>query len=239
MRPIAADLRNGTISAEAMSVQSGGMGESRGLCINAIPHVLAFHAQQDPVSGEVNPALSGGSGQSTTAIVAWKECQSGAVTSSVFGTITAARSRAGIEGIVGPLLAGGSGGLGHRAGADEAASGHILPVAFAENSRAEVRLEGGDGQTTGALKTGGGKPGQSYPAVDDRRLAVRRLTPTECERLQGFGDGWTDIPGASDSARYRAIGNSKAVPVVRWVGERIAAWDRAHPEDRLQYKGLW
>ncbi|MCH9838629.1 DNA cytosine methyltransferase [bacterium] len=50
---------------------------------------------------------------------------------------------------------------------------------------------------------------------------VRRLTPTECERLQGFPDGHTDVPGASDAARYRAIGNSKAVPVVRWVGERL------------------
>ena len=37
---------------------------------------------------------------------------------------------------------------------------------------------------------------------------IRRLTPLECERLQGFPDGWTDLPGASDSARYRALGNS-------------------------------
>ena len=37
---------------------------------------------------------------------------------------------------------------------------------------------------------------------------IRRLTPLECERLQGFSDGWTDIPGASDSARYKALGNS-------------------------------
>ena len=37
---------------------------------------------------------------------------------------------------------------------------------------------------------------------------IRRLTPLECERLQGFPDSWTDIPGASDSARYKALGNS-------------------------------
>lgn len=54
---------------------------------------------------------------------------------------------------------------------------------------------------------------------------VRRLTPTECERLQGFPDGWTEIDGASDSARYKALGNSMAVPVMRWIGERIAAVD--------------
>ena len=42
---------------------------------------------------------------------------------------------------------------------------------------------------------------------------IRRLTPLECERLQGFPDGWTDIPGASDSARYKALGNSVRYPV--------------------------
>ena len=50
---------------------------------------------------------------------------------------------------------------------------------------------------------------------------MRRLTPLECERLQGFPDGWTDIENASDTARYKALGNSMAVPVMRWIGERI------------------
>lgn len=62
---------------------------------------------------------------------------------------------------------------------------------------------------------------------------VRRLTPLECERLQGFPDGWTDVlhegRPASDSARYKALGNSMAVPVMRWIGERIRrvedGWD--------------
>ena len=58
-------------------------------------------------------------------------------------------------------------------------------------------------------------------------MKVRRLTPLECERLQGFPDGWTDVPHngkpASDSARYKALGNSMAVNVMRWLGERIAA----------------
>jgi len=54
-------------------------------------------------------------------------------------------------------------------------------------------------------------------------MAVRRLTPTECERLQGFPDGWTDIlPTTPDGPRYKAIGNSMAVPVMRWIGSRIA-----------------
>ena len=52
---------------------------------------------------------------------------------------------------------------------------------------------------------------------------IRRLTPLECERLQGFPDGWTDIPGASDSARYKALGNSVAIPCVEFIMGRIAA----------------
>ena len=51
---------------------------------------------------------------------------------------------------------------------------------------------------------------------------IRRLTALECERLQGFPDGWTDLPGASDSARYRALGNSVAIPCVEFIMRGIA-----------------
>lgn len=97
-------------------------------------------------------------------------------------------------------------------------------AAFAENSRQEVRLEGGDGQITGALSSGGGKVGQGYPAAIVG-MAVRRLTPVECERLQGFPDGHTDVPyrgkPAADGPRYKAIGNSMAVPCMAFIGQRI------------------
>ncbi|MEF6320194.1 Dam family site-specific DNA-(adenine-N6)-methyltransferase [Escherichia coli] len=176
-------------------------------------------------------------------------------------------------------------------------------IAFAENSRGEILLQGGDGQITGPLSTGGGKPGQGFPAIafsykyhgadatvdmsptlragnhdtshansgqppaiciqhasigrhdaagpqgkgyqedvaftqDSRSSAdvvqygmqVRRLTPVECERLQGFPDNHTmiswrgkDADECPDGPRYKAIGNSMAVPVMRWIGERIAA----------------
>lgn len=60
---------------------------------------------------------------------------------------------------------------------------------------------------------------------------VRRLTPVECERLQGFSDDWTQVPyrgkSAADGPRYRAIGNSMAVPVMAWIGSRIAAVEQA------------
>lgn len=58
--------------------------------------------------------------------------------------------------------------------------------------------------------------------IVEKRNLIRRLTPLECERLQGFPDGWTDIPGASDSARYKALGNSVAIPCVDFVLRGIA-----------------
>jgi DNA (cytosine-5)-methyltransferase 1 len=99
-------------------------------------------------------------------------------------------------------------------------------VAFAENSRAELRLCGGDGTVSSQITTGGGKPGQGQPCVAET-WAVRRLTPTECERLQGFPDGYTQVPyrgkSAADGPRYKALGNSMAVNVMRWIGRRIEA----------------
>ena len=56
-------------------------------------------------------------------------------------------------------------------------------------------------------------------------MAVRRLTPVECERLQGFPDSYTDIKSKGkptpDGPRYKALGNSMAVPVMAWIGQRI------------------
>lgn len=62
-------------------------------------------------------------------------------------------------------------------------------------------------------------------ALRSGQRTVRRLTPRECERLQGFPDDYTLVPYrgrlAADGPRYKAIGNSMAVPVMRWIGERI------------------
>lgn len=62
----------------------------------------------------------------------------------------------------------------------------------------------------------------------NQSVAVRRLTPVECERLQGFPDNFTAVPWRGkpadqcpDGPRYKALGNSMAVPVMRWIGERI------------------
>lgn len=161
-----------------------------------------------------------------------------------------------------------------------------LTVAFAQNSRGELRFENGDGQITGALSAGGGIPGQGMPVAlsvslrgratgamaelgdslastlrasqggSDKahalqassevhlqctlhprtqtpdgmlfaRWHVRRLMPVECERLQGMPDQYTQIPFrgevAADGPRYAAIGNSMAVPCMRWLGARLVA----------------
>jgi DNA (cytosine-5)-methyltransferase 1 len=88
------------------------------------------------------------------------------------------------------------------------------------------------------ITSGGGKPGQGYPAAMVGS-SIRRLTPWECELLQGFPFGWTclcmpladyaDDPDAAalrcrcpDSPRYRALGNAVTVPVIHWLGARLA-----------------
>ena len=63
-----------------------------------------------------------------------------------------------------------------------------------------------------------------YASVVVPPSVVRRLTPTECERLQGFPDGWTE--GQADSHRYKQMGNAVAVPVVEWIMERLVACDK-------------
>lgn len=104
------------------------------------------------------------------------------------------------------------------------------PVAFAQNTRDEVRYVNGDGAISGALAA---NPGMKQTSYVKEGSVVRRLTPRECERLQGMPDDWTRIPYRGKSAddcpdgpRYKAIGNSMAVPVMRWIGERIAMVDK-------------
>jgi DNA (cytosine-5)-methyltransferase 1 len=98
----------------------------------------------------------------------------------------------------------------------------IHAVAVTENQRAEVRLS----DYTFPVATGGGKPGQGYPAVlvqEEQQYAVRKLTPLECERLQGFPDYWTDIIDSKDTPRYIALGNSIAIPCAEYIMKGIAA----------------
>ena len=119
---------------------------------------------------------------------------------------------------------------GFDASEDGTGRGQPIVAAFHENQRAEVTTH----DVACTLKGHGGKPGQGYAAAMIGP-AVRRLTPRECERLQGMPDDYTLIPWRGkpaeecpDGPRYKAIGNSKAIPVVRWIGRRIQ-----HQLDRL------
>ena len=82
-------------------------------------------------------------------------------------------------------------------------------------------------ETVGALTSSDSKGiNNQYVSQDkcvvDGVFLIRRLTPRECERLQGYPDDWTDIPGASDAARYKALGNSVAIPCVEYLMQGIA-----------------
>jgi len=131
-----------------------------------------------------------------------------------------------------------SGGNGHR-GHQDGVNSTLLPVVMAHGqANAEIVSDGSPSLTTNheapilwemqhaseayresggiapALQARMGTVGNNIPMV-----GVRRLMPVECERLQGFPDGWTE--GLSDSVRYRLLGNAVAVPVAEWIGRRI------------------
>lgn len=110
-------------------------------------------------------------------------------------------------------------GQGSRQGGER----EFVAQSFAQNQLGEVRV----GDVFNTLNTNSNASGRNTPMLMTQ-MAVRRLTPTECERLQGFPDGYTQIPwrkkpaeDCPDGPRYKALGNSWAVPVVAWIGERI------------------
>lgn len=104
-------------------------------------------------------------------------------------------------------------------------------ISFQERGRDGGRnLEIGGKLAYALTSPAGGGRGQERNIADFNTMTVRRLTPVECERLQGFPDNHTqiswrgkDAADCPDGPRYRAIGNSMAVPVMRWIGERILA----------------
>ena len=107
-------------------------------------------------------------------------------------------------------------------------SGQENAIAFALRGRADgAQFEiHKDGSSVGALRASAGGSSRDYISAQ----AVRRLTARECERLQGFPDDFTAIPWRGkpadqcpDGPRYKALGNSMAVPVMAWIGRRIQA----------------
>ena len=176
------------------------------LVATAAAQPIAFHPTQDPISStEVCHSI--GANSNATAAVAQ---------AMPINTMVALRHEALGEGT----------GFGIGAAGDPAytlTKGHshavAQPIAWSEELTASVDL-------AGTIQRGG--DGGRHDGVMTPAMAVRRLTPVECERLQGFPDGYTQIawrrsPEANcpDGPRYKALGNSMATPVMRWIGERI------------------
>jgi len=138
------------------------------------------------------------------------------------------RNGRGAPDVVAPPLKAQSGGTG---------KGDAAPV-VAHTLRAEADAsEDGTGRSTPMVpelcwdaaqmtsKLHRSKPSaisQPLNTLGQMMVGIRRLTPVECERLQGFPDGWTEPE--SDSARYRMLGNAVTVPVAEWIGRRIVTY---------------
>ncbi len=150
-----------------------------------------------------------------------------------------------------------SGGAGGRP--EGAAAGHFVPVAFSAKDYGADAMDDCSptlraGGHAGSHANAGVMPAVAFLTYDDgrdvtddlsptlrvgsihgvaRAHAVRRLTPRECERLQGFPDDYTAVmhrgKPAADGPRYKALGNSMAVPVMAWIGRRIAAVEALPP----------
>lgn len=104
------------------------------------------------------------------------------------------------------------------------------PIPMKADTTPKFGEQGDPALTLRARENGGGFNDMvAQPNGDE--YVVRRLTPMECERLQGFPDGWTDLGNTPDSRRYKQMGNSMAVPVMRMIGRRIEAFDILHGDE--------
>jgi site-specific DNA-cytosine methylase len=176
--------------------------------------LTCFHPMQDPISSEdglthaLGTGSSGGCASAAVAFTKSKRAQS----------VTDDESR--VPGDVSPTMSC----------FDQGDTRATTVVAFKPKyyTRDNAKMEGAPSccGTVGTLLTN--DTGDNAPAVATP-MAVRRLTPRECERLQGFPDDYTLVTyrgkPACDGPRYRALGNSMAVPVMRWIGERIRMVD--------------
>ncbi len=229
MQPVGFDAYNNAVTGDVAKTLDVGQDHHH------VP--IAFHPTQTPISGEDLCHTLGANENATAAVVApsltasnnpSRSPQSSEVTQQVWAVMQATQPaiawdeelNASVE-QAGTLLRGGAGGR-H--------DGVMQPVAFTQNQRDEVRLM----EVAGALAA---EPGAKQQTYLHQAMQVRRLTPVECERLQGFPDGYTAIPWRKkpvsecpDGPRYKALGNSWAVPVVRWIGRRIEGC-RRNPTD--------
>ena len=207
---------------------------------------IAFSAKDHGVdAGDIAPTLRGmghdasrpnGGGQ---VAIAFTQNQEGDVLSS--DVMQSLGTNANATGRNAPTVAftlhGSDGTASTASPADIAGSLRTRAPGSVENSSTTAVLQeqhvAWSGELTASTDVAGtlqrGGEGGRLDGVMTPQMAVRRLTPRECERLQGFPDDYTLVEyrgkPAADGPRYKALGNSMAVPVMRWIGERIAAVD--------------
>jgi DNA (cytosine-5)-methyltransferase 1 len=233
--PVGVDLYNGLETGD----------RSMALCRNNAPDMvpaIAFNARQDPISGDV-PGTGALDQDPLTQCVAIQEVgkrtgkstddpragvgiaqpgdpmftlQAGAQHGVAQPVCFSCKDHGADAGEVAPTLRGLNHDKSHANGGGQVA------VAFDLRGREGGAMPEGMHDTANVRAASGGSS-RSYVAG----MQVRRLTPIECERLQGFPDGYTLVPYRgklmADGPRYKMIGNSWAVPVVRWIGRRIDA----------------
>lgn len=123
--------------------------------------------------------------------------------------------------------ASGAASVGDRRGREEVVAFSITPEAGQGSKLRACRVDTAPSLTATDLAEQTDRGVRLVlPAVEAGGAPrARRLTPRECERLQGFPDDYTAIPDGSDTARFRALGNTMPVPIMRWIGERIQAFE--------------
>jgi DNA (cytosine-5)-methyltransferase 1 len=176
--------------------------------------------------GSVSPTLCKPSGNDVHAVAIGTDCYNGAITGDVAATMGTPGSSVNASGpTVMQAMA-----FDWQSGGD---SRGLDPKETAQLQRCQtpavahsLRADGFDASEDG---TGRGTP------LVPQAMTVRRLSPRECERLQGFPDNWTLIPWRKkpaeecpDGPRYKALGNSMACNCMAWIGEKIAKWEADH-----------
>jgi DNA (cytosine-5)-methyltransferase 1 len=229
--------------------QSNGSGFSDGVAhtLESGPsHAVAFNlrGRDGGALPEVSDAASlrAATGGSSNSYVAFSAKDSGVDVSDIAPTLRSMNNRSGTPNGGGQVaiaftLPGSDGTVSTATPTDVAGSVRTKAPGSIENSSTTAVLQeqpiAWSGELTASTGIAGtiqrGGEGGRADGVMTPRMAVRRLTPRECERLQGFPDDYTLVEYrgklAADGPRYRALGNSMAVPVMRWIGQRIAAVD--------------
>jgi len=212
-----------TLRGEGFDASEDGTGRGTPL----VPVAIAFHPTQDPINSvDICHALNANA-NATAAVAIGVDCFNGAITGDVAATMG---TRGSSQNSAGPtVLAFDTTQVTSKANVSNPKPGDPChPLAAGAHAPAIAVSPTLTASNDPSRSPQSSEVTQQVSAVYSNSMQVRRLTPRECERLQGFPDDYTAIPWRKktaelcpDGPRYKALGNSMAVPVMRWIGERI------------------